>query len=226
MEPQHSWADSPFIGMCIRPRETIRAIVDRNPREGVILLVAGGSFVIAMLSWAASPNPGVFKIGGETIPLLDPHTMRLAAFAGMFVWPALAVVFLYINGAYFQWLGGLLGGTATAVEVRAALAWSYVPVVAMNLVTAPIALFTGMPAHAPQTAAETMAYAQSLVPLALVTIPLEIWCVVVWLKAFGEVHRFSTLRALGASLIGLALAAAGLIVIAVAAAAIFGTMLK
>jgi len=45
MEPTR-WTDSPYVGICIRPRATIRAIVDRDPSDRVIALV----LVAAVLS--------------------------------------------------------------------------------------------------------------------------------------------------------------------------------
>ena len=44
----------------------------------------------------------------------------------------------------FKWSGGLLGGVASRVEVRAAMAWSQVPAIAAGIVLL-IAVLLGVP---------------------------------------------------------------------------------
>ena len=44
------------------------------------------------------------------------------------------MVSLYISGVILKWSGGLLGGVASRVEVRAALAWGQIPAIAAEII--------------------------------------------------------------------------------------------
>ncbi|HVA81590.1 MAG TPA: YIP1 family protein, partial [Candidatus Binataceae bacterium] len=119
--------DINYARILIRPRTTIRAIVDRDPRDRVIVLVVISGFVSALALAVQSRSPAAFMIGTRTIPVIAATTMRKIRIAQIVAAPVLAVVFLYINGALLRWAGGLLGGAAKSVEVRAALGWSSIP---------------------------------------------------------------------------------------------------
>jgi hypothetical protein len=201
-----SWTDSPYVGICVRPRATIRAIVDRDPRDRVIALVLIAAVVGALTNAIHGYNysPTAFTISGKPIPVLAPHTSRLIRLWTLALWPMLAVPFLYIYGALFRWTGSLLGGTAKAVEVRAAIAWPCV--VTIVIVLANFALgFMLPPPPQPQVSqsmSAALAWWRSMLPHLIVAAPLWLWWWIVSLKCLGEVHRFSAWRALGAELIG------------------------
>lgn len=97
---------TPWVTIATRPRATIRAIVDANPRRHVWLLAAASG-----LGWPVLGGPTAVR------PLL------------FFIAPVGAVVLLYVNGALVRWTGSWLGGSASSAEVRAALAWSNVPTI-------------------------------------------------------------------------------------------------
>jgi hypothetical protein len=118
---------------------------------------------------------------------------------GLAVWPVLAVPLLYINGALLRWAGSLLGGTAKAVEVRAALAWPSVAAIAVTLAGFAIGYLTPHPQ--PSTFQSMNAMWRSMLPAMILSTPLWLWWWIVLLKCLGEVHRFSAWRALGSLLI-------------------------
>lgn len=204
MEPT-SWTDSPYVGICIRPRATIRAIVDRNPRDRVIVLVLIAAEIGALANaiHSSNYNPTAFTIAGKPIPVLAPHTSHLMNLWGLAVWPLLAVPFLYVNGALLRWTGSLLGGTAKAVEVRAAIAWPAVLTIVITLTRFLIGLLAP-PSQPPvsQSMKAMLAYWRSLLPFMIILTPLWLWWWTVLLKCLGEVHRFSAWRALATLLIG------------------------
>jgi hypothetical protein len=50
---------------------------------------------------------------------------------------------LYIGAAVFRWASGLLGGEVDSEDVRAALAWSYVPDIVALILFLPLILIVG-----------------------------------------------------------------------------------
>jgi hypothetical protein len=209
-------ADSPYIGICIRPRATIRAIVDRDPSDRVIALVLVTAVIYALTNAIHSYNynPTAFTIAGKPIPVLAPHTSRSMNLGGLVAWPLLAIPFLYISGALLRWSGSLLGGTAKAVEVRAAVAWPSVVTIVVSLAIFVVGFLAPLPVppSVPQSMNALLAYWRLVFPHMIVSVPLLLWWWIVFLKCLGEVHRFSAWRALGAWLIGCLLLVGVLIV--------------
>jgi Yip1 domain len=185
-------ADSiaPFFSIWIDPRATIRRIVDSDPTRHVLALAAiGPALGTLVVQWSRAMN------GTASQSVLWP--LWVAFFVTVRV--GLGILSLYILGAVFKWSGRLLGGTASSVEVRAALAWSQIPAI-LGAIILLLALFAGvpmpkfLPGRIPQID-------PAFNKLMIVNVVLLIYDVFIFLKCFGEVHRFSAWRALGASLI-------------------------
>lgn len=97
-------------------RAAFRARLDEDPRRWVLALAAAEGLVGFAVVWSEKvyrPGPGYL--------LLIPVAFALVA-------PVLGVVALYAQAMVLSWAGRMLGGHATRVELRAALAWSQVPV--------------------------------------------------------------------------------------------------
>jgi len=110
---------------------------------------------------------------------------------------------LYAGGWLLRLTGRWIGGRATAVEVRSAIAWSSVPLVWSLLLWPPELALLGRGMFT--TATPTLdANPLLLIPLGfliLLEVVIGAWAVVVFLKALGEAHGFSAWRSLGASAI-------------------------
>jgi Yip1 domain len=223
MEPTN-WIDSRYVSICIRPRATIREIVDRDPSDRVIALVLTAAIVGALTNAIHNYNynPTAFTIANRPIPVVSPQASQLMSFWGVLAWPLLAVPFLYINGALLRWTGSLLGGTAKAVEVRAAIAWSSVLTIVVSLASFVIRFLVPLPSQPllAQSMSAVLAYWRSILPYVIISTPLWLWWWTLSLKCLGEVHRFSAWRALGTSLIGI-LVLGGILVVA---AIVLGTL--
>jgi hypothetical protein len=193
---------NPFFSIWIEPRATIRRIVDTDPTRYVLALAAIGPALSALVTqWSkavgANANLSVLWPVGVVV--------SVAVEAGF------GILFLYINAALFRWSGSLLGGTATNVEVRAALAWSQIPVIASALVLL-AALLMGVPI--PQMTSGHLPHIDpAFFKVMAVTVALSIWSLVIHLKCLAEVHRFSAWRALGAVLIPLGILAGSVAVL-------------
>lgn len=177
---------APFFRIWIAPRDTIRQIVDTDPRRSVLALAAlSGALSGLESSWLSAMS------GLQTMPALWPFLVALKVVLYAF-W---GIVGLYIAGWIITAACRLFGGVATAVQTRAAIAWASIPgIVATGLGV--IAILAGI-----VTPHELAPGTFSLPPgLAILSGAFGLWGLVVELKCVGEVNRFSAWRALGAQL--------------------------
>ena len=175
-------SQNPWVSIWTRPRQTIRAIVESNPRSQLwVLLVLGGI--------ATALNRAIYKPVGDTLPLAPILTAILI----------MGLVAGIIRVYAFPWLlrmiGTYLGGKATLPELRATAAWSMVPLIWGLLLWIPgLALYGRewfMSMH------PTMA--QNPLPalfLLLVTVVLTVWSVVISVITIAEVQKFSVWKAI------------------------------
>jgi hypothetical protein len=189
---------NPWATIWTRPRATIRRIVETDVRYQVTFLaILSGALIWLERRWS---NPST----AAAFPMLVVIAVIVGALLG--------IVELYVNGALLKWAGAALGGVGSYPEVRAALAWSRVPViVAVSIGVLAILLGT----DGPMLGGEASSSGASLL---LVHGALVMWGFIVMLKCIGEVHRFSAWRALGSIL----LIAAVVAVIFVAMILLFG----
>jgi MFS family permease len=175
---------SPFLNLFFRPRATIRAIVDLDPRLHVLALalIAGGLSTIpgALVASVSGPaqQAGPFAVALTTV---------FGAIAG--------VIGLYIGGWLLTFTGWQLGGVATPLLVRAALAWSNIPSIVGSAIMI-VALVSGgveIPEIDLDDPLQALQASALWNPFVLI---FAIWSFVVSLKCLGEVHGFSALRAL------------------------------
>jgi len=108
--------------------------------------------------------------------------------------PLSGILSLYLMGALMQWTGSWLGGEATAEEVRAAYAWSAVPMISTLLLWIPRFALGGTGLFT--TASPLEAYPILLGGIEIVEGVIGIWMFVILLKCLGEVHRYSAWKAL------------------------------
>jgi hypothetical protein len=179
-----------FFTIWTEPRATIRRIVDTDSTRYVIPLAAVGPAMNALAGqWSKALS------NNANLSVLWP----VWVVASVVFQAVLGVAFLYIFGAIFRWSGGLLGGVASSVEVRCALAWSQIPAIAGEIVLL-VAVLSGVPMPQPNPAGlphidpafYKVLFAEGV---------FGIWGFVVSLKCIGEVHRFSAWRAFVALLI-------------------------
>jgi Yip1 domain len=132
--------------------------------------------------------------------------IALAAVA--FVVGAVSVGALYGMGALYCWAGHILGGSADAAEVRAAIAWGQVPGIYITIFVV-LTVILGL--NTPTTPPSVSIYG-------LIEAVGVIWAAVISLKCLAEVHGFSAWRALGT----IVLAAVGIAVVLIGIALTIG----
>ena len=108
--PQDAPTASPWLTAWFRPRQSITHVIDTDPRHHVWLLPALGLIFETILQLLAN---------GWAPVLGDWRGIAGIAIGGAI----LGVIGRYYSGSFFRWAGTLFGGTASAAEVRAALAW-------------------------------------------------------------------------------------------------------
>jgi len=182
---------SPFLSIWVKPRETIRKIVETDPTKHVILLAMLAGIGQA-LDRASSRN------AGDTIPLLA--ILGVCIILG----PIGGIISLYLGGALYRWSGSWLGGKASSEEVRAAIAWSSIPTIfilplwILELLIFGEEMFTS---STPNIDANPLLLA-ILLGFAAIELVVGLWALVVFLQSLGEVHGFSGWKAFGTVFLG------------------------
>jgi hypothetical protein len=195
----------------IRPRQTIQSIVAKSRSSLVVLplvLLATLSSAIRDVRWQA------YRQSPQLAAMMPSAGIICAGLAGILI-GALLVFYAF---AFLAWgIGRLLGGTADGRAVRLALAWSLAPLIWALLYRIPVTMF--QPAlgaalnqmHNPVDILRAAASAMSLYALLswavimVVTIAVDIWCLVIAGVALSEVNGFSTWS--GAATLGFSLLA-------------------
>jgi len=187
---------NPWVSMWTKPRATIQQIVDTNPQRLVLLLAAAAGFGQAL------DRASINSIGDR----LDwPIIFIVAAVGG----PIAGVIGLYIGGALIHWTGTWIGGKTSAENIRAAIAWSSVPMLwALVLWIPELALFGQelFTAETPVIDADTTLNSAFLA-FGAVEVTIGMWTLIVYLKCLGQVQGFSAWKALGNGIL------AGLVII-------------
>jgi len=177
---------NPWFTMWLHPRATTRQILDTDPARLVIVLAMFGGVLNAL-------DRASLKSLGDDLPV--PMIFALAIPVGMIG----GLIALYLGGALIRWTGSRLGGQASAVQVRAALAWGHVPVYWAGLLWLPYLGFFGdeiFMSEMPSVEARPWLLLV-LVNLAVLEMGLGIWGLVTLVLAVAEAHRFSGWRSLG-----------------------------
>lgn len=181
---------NPWSSIWTQPRATIQQIVDTNPRHSVLVLAALAGIGDVL-------NRASVKHLGDHLHW--PMILLLAAVIG----PIGGILGLYVAGALLRWTGKWLGGNAPIEHVRAAVAWSNVPVIwALTLWVPQIAIFGQelFTAETPRISAHP-ALIYSLLGFGVIDFTVGIWTLVVFFKCLGQVQGFTAWKAVGNSLL-------------------------
>lgn len=178
--------DSSWLSMWTSPRATIRAIVQENPKKGIWAL----SFIYGLTS--------LFN-GFQSFPI----AMQIGLIGMIVVTVILAAFWGYLVFAVWSWITVLIGklfkGKGTFQTVRAAYAWSCVPLSINALLWILLVIFYGnLLFYGPQQHSMLSGSAVTILFLILIgKIVFAIWSIVLFLQALAEVQGFSVLRAIG-----------------------------
>lgn len=182
METQESKQTSPWIGIWTHPRQTIRALIDRCPKQHILWLAALNGVIVG-LTWVRS------------LFIRDPASLEKS--------PALIITLLIIIGAllgifhlYFgAWLyrvtGKWVGGKGNFTDVKCATGWSCYPFIIVGLFNLLTTYLVGYPLLE--------------IIVGFVYLALLVWSLIIFFKLIGEAHLISAWRAVAALLIAFCL---------------------
>lgn len=197
----------PFISIWLEPRETIRTIVDTNPHLHVVGLICLSSFFNGL-------NQASNRSVGDRIPTLAV-LLVVAALS------PLAIPIAYLAAGVARWTAARLGGVASQKEVRAAVAWSSVPMIELSLVVWPLQLLLfgheNFRSNTPRIDALSPTISVAILSVGVFVL---VWSSVVGIKCFSEVNRFSTWKAVRALLMAVGVALAAIIALALMVAVV------
>jgi signal peptidase I len=163
---------SPWATLWLSPRQTIERIVATRPSYLVLPLAALGTIAGLYTQVAGTGFEGM---------LTD---WRLAlGFLGLGA--VLGIVWLYLGALVLSWIGMLLGGEATARQLRAVFAWSAVPAIPGAAVI--LALTLGLKAAG---GGNTLVASG----LSWLGIAIGLWTTVVFLLMLARVEQFGFWR--------------------------------
>ncbi len=177
-----------WLGMWIAPRATMRRILDAGPGASTWGLAALLG-VSQALDQAANHDTGATH-GLATI-------VGLSFLVGAVGGPA-AVLLL---GALARWTGTWLGGTGSAADVRAALAWGQVPGVTAMPLWVPVVLVGGREVFVAHPDLADPAATFTVLVCGLAMAGSALWGAVTSVLAVAEAHRITAWRALVATLL-------------------------
>jgi len=188
--PTPALAFNPWFTLWTKPRASMRAILDADPKRMVVLLAAlggiGGALDMASL-WNL----------GERFSV--PAIILTSLGAGS----AIGIVMLYVSGALLSWTGTWLNGRATPVDARSAVAWSTVPQIWALLLWIPELALFGRGLFVSDISDLFGRPVLLIVYLLFIIIELIIvvWAIIVYIKCLAEAQRFSAWKALVNALI-------------------------
>jgi signal peptidase I len=168
---------SPFRTLWLNPGPTIERIVATRPRHLVwplgILATIGGLYD-QMASFAgAGPVAGLrFWLGLVVVGAI------------------LGIVLLYVSALILNGIASLLGGRASTLTVRAALAWSGVPTILAFVIVLLIGVMAG--GGGPARSA-----------IAILVFVFGLWSAIIFIRMLARVAHFSGWRALATYLLNL-----------------------
>jgi len=166
-----------WLSMWGSPRATVREIANSNPRYGVFYLVA--VFMLQNLFfyahwWSLGINTSTFSV----------------ILAAVILSPFLGMAWVYFAGWIFYFTGRWLNGKAPAPSLRAALAWSKIPVI-FNLLMWIILLIL----H-PKTAFVLKNEGSSIIWINFVNFATGIWSFLLLVQSIREIQHFSIGRSI------------------------------
>ncbi len=172
---------SPWVTMWLAPRVTIRRLIEMEQKPSWIPVVALAG-LHQSLQWMQSNHKMVASSDG------------LTAIGFALVFGGAALVYSVLIGPFLlAFIGGWLGGSGDADDIRQAVAWSYVPTAVASILWIPVITAYGWRAFSgdltPQSAAQLLA-----LPVMLLISVAALWTLAVQIGAVAEAQRFSILR--------------------------------
>lgn len=186
----HIPQNHPAVTIWTQPRDTLRQLIDQGPTRIVLLLAALHGFV-NMIDRVSSRDAG------------DLMSFPTMLFMCIIIGPVTGLVSLYLGSLLFRWVGRWLGGQGRTSDLRTALAWAGLPVIASLPLWGLLALLLGPALFTSTSTIETIVPWQTIVAtlVGLVILVLSGWSVLLSVLGIAEAHRFSIWHAISTCLL-------------------------
>jgi signal peptidase I len=171
---------SPWLSIWFRPGNTIEHALSTKSWLSILILAALGG---------ASGYIGAVSGYGLLTALMDWHNLAIVLLAGFIA----GVAGLFFNAFFLKLSGMLLGGHASQAHIRAALAWSMVPIVFGLAIY--LAAIIGLTLAGAVDSSQSAFRAVDL-GLTAITIVLGLWTLVITVGTVKRVQRFGVGRAI------------------------------
>ena len=168
---------NPWVSMWTQPRQTIRALMEHDPRYRVLFLAT----LYAMQNLFYIANFYSMGLGNKFI---------LVLVAILFLSPFIGALWLYYTGWILTFTGRWLGGKGSSLHLRLALAWSDLPLILS------VAMWFILLASSSDTVFVQSAIGTSLVFVNFIMFIVWIWSFILLVASIREVQGFSALRAI------------------------------
>jgi len=194
---------NPWISIWLSPRATVRWLIEHRPGYLVHLLIAAKIFVDGI-------GTAMFREMGDRLSL-----QAILLILGVTT-PVQMILYLYVFVWFVKWAGRLLGGRATASELRTALAWASVPLLVSALLTVPeLALFGHALFRSDGPDLDSgWGRASAFYGLMAADVVLALWWAVTLVVGVAEVQGFAWWKALASYLLAIAAVVAPVLAIA------------
>jgi hypothetical protein len=188
---------NPWLSIWTQPRATMRQILDTDPRRLVHVLAVLG----AQARMLSQNIPSIGPLARLPLSAIVTYKVCAGVIGGL--------IGLYLGSAILTMTGRWIGGRGSFVAVRAAAAWSNVPLIWGSLLWLPMLGYLGVEAlnFDPKVVFEDPGSFVMMIPIGVLAGVVGIWTLVIALKCLGEAHGFSAWQAVGAVLIGIAIVA-------------------
>ena len=167
MSAEEKTVRSPWLTVWFSPRRTVERLVATRPTYFV--------WPLAILGAIASFYSQISVIDSAGYLLNWQLALSLLLFGAL-----VGIVWLYLSGFMLSWIGGLLGGRASALHMRTVFAWSALPTILGFVIILVIATTAGR--------------GGALDSVPLLVAAASIWSFVVFLLMLGRVQNFGFWR--------------------------------
>jgi hypothetical protein len=168
----------PWLAMWVRPRSTIRFIIEKDPTQGIYLLPA----VLGFENFFFYAN--MWSLG------LRVHFTMLVCI-GLVLCPVMGYLWIWIMSRIFYYTGHWLKGRASLQELRAAVAWSKIPAFGILL------SWLGILALSPEEAFIQIGGGNPYIHIFhILNFIFAIWSIVLLIQVIREVENFSLSRSI------------------------------
>lgn len=186
--PKHPW-----FKIWIKPGETIREIINYDPH-----------YLVIPITLIAGLGRALDRVMRRN--MADSYDLPVVLLVIFIVGPIGGLVFNYIGGALFSWLGKKFGGRGSPEEVRTALAWPLIPWILVLVIDIFLLAIFGLEQFSsttPKFDAMSETGVTGLVLTGLygiwwmeIGVVVGFWILVLLVKCVAEAHQFSSWRSI------------------------------